>query len=88
MLIDSIILLSKEALWVSIIASLPAILASLVIGLLVAVFSATTQIQEQTLSFAPKMLVVYLVLFLLSAHLGQFIIAFTKRCFSEFYLYN
>lgn len=41
---------------------MPAVGAGLVIGLLISLFQAVTQIQEQTLTFVPKMLVVFLVL--------------------------
>ena len=64
--------------------SLPAILASLIIGFSVALFSATTQIQEQTLSFAPKMVGVYAVLAGTGAWLGSLLMRFAARCFSEF----
>lgn len=74
--------LTKDAVLMIIIASLPAILVSLIVGLIVAIFSATTQIQEQTLSFAPKMLAVYLVLLASGAYLGGTLINFTKNCFS------
>ncbi len=86
MLSDQIIVLTREAIFVTIMASLPAILASLIIGLLVALFSATTQIQEQTLSFAPKMIGVYLALLAFGAPLGGLIIEFTKTCFTNFAL--
>lgn len=72
--------LTKEAIFTVIIVSLPAIIASLLVGLVVALFSATTQIQEQTLSFAPKMIAVYLALIAFSAPLGSMIISFTKNC--------
>jgi flagellar biosynthetic protein FliQ len=84
MFIDAIIALTKEAIMVTIIASLPAIAASLVVGLIVALFSATTQIQEQTLSFAPKMIAVYISLLVFAAPLASLIIRFTKSCFTEF----
>lgn len=83
---ELIVNLLEEALWLAIIISLPAIIASLTIGLLVALFSATTQIQEQTLSFAPKMIAVYLALIAFSAPLGGALIAFAKRCFTDFSL--
>ncbi len=81
MLTDTIISLTREAIFVTIIASLPAIVASLVVGLIVALFSATTQIQEQTLSFAPKMIAVYVALIAFGAPLGAMLIEFTKTCF-------
>jgi flagellar biosynthetic protein FliQ len=83
MLSELIISLTKEAVLVTIIASTPAILASLIVGLVVAIFSATTQIQEQTLSFAPKMIAVYLVLIAFGAPLGTMIVSFTKTCFNQ-----
>jgi flagellar biosynthetic protein FliQ len=83
MLSDLLVSLSKEAIYVTILASMPAILASLIVGLLVAIFSATTQIQEQTLSFAPKMIAVYVALVAFGVPLGILIINFTKRCFSH-----
>lgn len=83
MLSELIISLTKEAVFVTIIASTPAILASLIIGLIVAIFSATTQIQEQTLSFAPKMVAVYLALIAFGAPIGAMLLGFTKTCFTQ-----
>lgn len=83
-MLDTIIFLTKEAIFVTVMASLPAIIASLVIGLMVAIFSATTQIQEQTLSFAPKMIAVYVAIIATAAPLGGLIITFTKTCFTSF----
>lgn len=81
MLADTLLALTREAIYITIIASLPAIIASLVVGLLVALFSATTQIQEQTLSFAPKMIAVYLALIAFGAPLGSMVMEFAKTCF-------
>lgn len=86
MLLNNIIALCEEALLVSIIASAPAISASLIIGITVAIFSATTQIQEQTLSFAPKMIGIYAVLLLLGVPLGGLILSFTQKCFSVWWI--
>jgi len=83
MLSDLIINLTKEAIVVTVIASIPAILASLAVGLFVAIFSATTQIQEQTLSFAPKMVAVYISLIAFGIPVGVMIVAFTKNCFTQ-----
>lgn len=78
---DFIIGLTKEAILVTIIASTPAIIASLLVGLIVAIFSATTQIQEQTLSFAPKMVAVYVALVAFGATTGTMVVSFAKTCF-------
>lgn len=79
---EEILILTREAIFVTIMASMPAIIASLLVGLLVALFSATTQIQEQTLSFAPKMIAVYVALIVFAVPLGSMIIEFTKTCFT------
>lgn len=81
MLDDVILNLTKEGILMVILASAPAIIASLIVGLGIAIFSATTQIQEQTLSFAPKMIVVYLALLACGAPLGSMLINYTKTCF-------
>lgn len=88
MLIEQLIILTKEAIMVTIIASMPSIIASLVVGILVAIFSATTQIQEQTLSFAPKMIAVYGTLLAFGTPIGVMIINFTKNCFTQFSALN
>jgi flagellar biosynthesis protein FliQ len=83
MIPEVLISLTKEAIFITIVASMPAILASLVIGLVVAIFSATTQIQEQTLSFAPKMIAVYLALIACGAPLCSLVVGYGKSCFLE-----
>jgi flagellar biosynthesis protein FliQ len=80
-----IVQIMQQAIWLVIICSLPVIITSLAIGLAVAIFSATTQIQESTLSFAPKMIGVYLALILSGAYISQSLIKFTIKIFSEFY---
>ena len=81
---EHLVYLTKEAIFLIILASLPAIAASLIIGVLVAIFSATTQIQEQTLSFAPKMVGIYLSIIAFAASIGSMIIRFSITCFSQF----
>lgn len=61
---DLIIQLGQDALKTMALLSAPILLSTLVIGLLVSVFQALTQINEATLSFIPKMLVVALVIML------------------------
>ena len=54
---DTVIQLATQALLLSLKVSMPFLLAGLVVGVVVSVFQAVTQIQEQTLSFIPKILV-------------------------------
>jgi flagellar biosynthetic protein FliQ len=59
---DQVIKLAMDALMLTLKVGLPLLLASLVVGLIVSVFQAVTQIQEMTLSFIPKILAVAVVL--------------------------
>ncbi len=60
----------------------PMLLSALTIGLIVAIFQATTQIQEQTLAFVPKILVVFIVLMTAGPWLLQNLISMTMTIFS------
>ena len=55
---DTVLSLAMEALTVTLKVSMPLLAAGLIVGVLISVFQAVTQIQEQTLSFIPKILVV------------------------------
>ncbi len=61
---DHALQLSQSAMVTSAIVLLPLLAASLLVGLLVGIFQATTQIQEMTLSFLPKLAVVGIMLYL------------------------
>ena len=76
--------LTNEAILLTILISAPSIIASLVVGLAVALFSATTQIQEQTLSFAPKMVFVYIAIAVSGSWVGGLMLRFATRCLGEF----
>ncbi len=59
---DTVVNLSTQAMELSLKIALPLLLCGLLVGLLVSVFQAVTQIQEQTLSFIPKILAIAVVL--------------------------
>lgn len=71
----------QEALQTATILAAPVLIGALVIGLIIAIFQAATSIQEMTLSFVPKMLVVVIILFFLFGFMLQFAINFTERIF-------
>jgi flagellar biosynthesis protein FliQ len=54
--------LSREALWTTLIVASPVLIAALVVGLVIGLFQAMTQIQEQSLVFVPKIIIMLLVL--------------------------
>jgi flagellar biosynthetic protein FliQ len=59
---QSAIDLGREALWTTLIVASPILIAALVIGLVIGLLQAMTQIQEQSLVFVPKIIVMILVL--------------------------
>jgi len=76
--------ITREALYLTLIASAPPIVISLAVGFVISLFQATTQIQEQTLTFAPKILIVFGVLALAGPWIGHQLLAFTFHLFDRF----
>jgi flagellar biosynthetic protein FliQ len=69
----------KEALFTSMLVGGPILIVSLVVGLLVSIFQATTQIQEQTLTFVPKLIVIALTLTIGGNWMLHEIVKFTRK---------
>ncbi len=76
--------LAYQALLLILILSGPPILISMVLGLMVAIFQAATQIQEQTLSFTVKLVAVIVTIMLLGGWLGAQMTHFTNTIFVNF----
>ena len=82
---DFVIQITNEAVLLTILISLPAVVVSLIVGLAVAIFSATTQIQEQTLSFVPKIIAVFGVLAATAVWMGSIMVQFAAKCLGAFH---
>jgi type III secretion protein S len=80
--------LSYQALLLIILLSGPPIVISMVAGLLVAIFQAATQIQEQTLSFTIKLIAVIFTLIGLGGWLSAQIMQFTNTIFQNFFKWS
>ena len=65
MTVDAVMDIAREALLLILKVSLPVLLVSMVIGLIVSIFQTVTSIQEQTLTFVPKVVGIFLTLMLL-----------------------
>jgi len=59
--------------------SFPVLLVSMVVGLMISIFQATTQINEMTLSFVPKLIAVAVVMILTAPWTMNMLVDFTKR---------
>ncbi len=78
---EMVIGILKDAIMTGMKAALPILVVSIVIGLIVSIFQATTQIQEQTLTFVPKLIGVALVGLLTAKFINHTIVSFTERIF-------
>ncbi len=59
---ESVMYMGRHAIEVTLLLSAPLLLAALIVGLIISIFQAATQINEATLSFIPKLIAVFLVL--------------------------
>ena len=84
---DAVMDISREALFLIIKVSLPLLLVSLCVGLVVSIFQTVTSIQEQTLTFVPKIVCVFLALVLFGNWMMTAMVEFMTSLWSNFGLY-
>jgi flagellar biosynthesis protein FliQ len=82
--IEFIIQITNQALLMVMVVCGPPILVSMVVGLSISLFQAVTQIQEATLTFVPKMVVIFATLAALGPWLGGTLLKFARLCFEGF----
>jgi flagellar biosynthetic protein FliQ len=70
---------SRQALWLLIKLSAPVLLVALVVGVIISLIQALTQIQENTLSFVPKMLAVFLCILFTSQWMLSHLTVFSQE---------
>jgi type III secretion protein S len=81
---NQIVIMSYQGLLLILILSAPPVLISMLLGTVVAIFQAATQIQEQTISFVVKLVAVTLTLVFMGDWLGQQILLFSSNIFTNF----
>ncbi|MBO9609162.1 MAG: flagellar biosynthesis protein FliQ [Paenibacillaceae bacterium] len=84
---DFIIQLAGEAVYTVLKASAPMLIIALVVGLVVSIFQATTQIQEQTLAFVPKIVAVLLAVLFFGPWILTTLVDFTRNMLENMYKY-
>ena len=87
MTVDMVVDIAKATLWNIIITSTPVLLISLVVGLVISIFQTATSIQEQTLTFVPKILAIFLSLMLLGDWMLNNMSGFMEQLWSDFSIY-
>lgn len=84
MLHSEIIHLTQQALWFVLLLSAPPILVAAVVGILIALVQAATQLQEQTLQYVAKFFAIVITIFITASMLGGGLYQFGDRVFSNF----
>ena len=74
----------REALFLVIKCAAPLLLVSLIVGLIISIFQTITSIQEQTLTFVPKVLAVFLTLMLVASWIGTNLTDFMSELWGSF----
>ena len=80
---NQIIDILREGIWVALKIGGPMLIASMAVGVLVAIFQAATQIHEQTLSFIPKILLIIAFLLLAGSWMLNTMQDFTRMIFTQ-----
>ena len=80
---ETVVTIGQQAVEMTLMISAPLLLSALVIGLVVSIFQAATQINEMTLSFIPKLLGIFLVLIVAGPWMVNTLVDYIQRLFSN-----
>lgn len=80
---EAVISIAEEGIWTVMLVCGPLLLLALVVGLIVSIFQATTQIQEQTLAFVPKIVAVLLGLVFFGPWMLSHMLSYANNIFSN-----
>ncbi len=84
---EAVLDIARDAIYTIIITSAPLLLVSLIVGLIVSIFQTVTSIQEQTLTFVPKILAVFITLMICGSWILTVIGELIDRLWSNFSVY-
>ena len=75
----TVINIARQTVWIIVKTAVPVLLVSMIVGLVISLFQTLTSIQEQTLTFVPKLIAILLTLMLLAAWLLSLITGFMGK---------
>ena len=84
---QDVINIARNTIWVIIETSMPLLLVSMVVGLIISLFQTLTSIQEQTLTFVPKLLAIFVALMIMGSWLMNTIVQYMTQLWSNFSQY-
>ncbi len=85
--VDTVTMIASEALFTIIKTAAPVLLVSLCVGLMVSIFQTVTSIQEQTLTFVPKIVSIFLALMVLGHWMLNNMVGLMEKLWSDFSVY-
>ena len=80
--------IARDAIFAIVIVAAPLLLISLIVGLTISIFQTVTSIQEQTLTFVPKILAVFTAIMLFGSWMMNMMIEFMQTLWSNFSYYT
>lgn len=80
---QTVIDIAAKSVWVTIQIAAPILIAAMLVGLIISIFQAATQINEQTLSFIPKIIIMMVVFVIFGPWILQVIVNFTIMLFNQ-----
>jgi flagellar biosynthetic protein FliQ len=75
--------IAQAAIWTVVVASAPAVIGAMVIGIVIALLQALTQVQEITLTFVPKIIAILLITSFTAPFVGAVIFAFAENTYAR-----
>jgi len=75
--------IGRQAIEVTLIVAAPTLITALVVGLVISIFQAATQINEATLQFVPKLLAMFVVILLFGPWMLEYLIDYIQRLFGS-----
>lgn len=85
---DAVLDIARDAIYSIVILSAPLLVVSLIIGLIISIFQTVTSIQEQTLTFVPKILAVFITMLLVGSWMMNTMIEMVQNLWSNFSYYT
>lgn len=84
MTVEAVQNIASDTLWIIIIVSAPLLILSMVVGLVISIFQTVTSIQEQTLTFVPKILAIFVGLLIFGSFMLNTIVDYMSILWSSF----
>lgn len=82
--VGQVVTVARQTIWVIVKTSVPLLLVSMIVGLIISLFQTLTSIQEQTLTFVPKLLAIMIAIMIMGNWLLNEIVSFMQMLWGSF----